>query len=136
MDHIIRVYAHGCTQVKGAIDNAFERVHTLLQTHSYDKIIYSCDEHTPKLIGRGVFKDTLCDEVWKYYYISKKIRRIPKAHKRQVTGRPKLPLKSLKRCHKFDTKWLGPTAKAMVYGARLRIMMQKKLPPGCLADEL
>ena len=66
----------------------------------------------------------------------KKIRRIPKRHKLHVTGHPKLPCKSVKRCHQFDTKWLGPTAKAMVYGARLRIMMKKKLPGGCLADEL
>ena len=49
-------------------------------------------------------------------------------HKRQVTGPGKLPLKSLKRCYKFDTKWLGPTAKAMVYAARLRITMKKKFP--------
>ena len=119
-------FTHMDGQVKAAIDNAFERIHTLLQTYSYDKIIYSCDEHNPKLIGRGIFKDTLCDEVWKY--ISKKIRRIPKAHKQQVNGHPKLQLKSLKKCHNFETKWLGPTAKAMVYAARLRITMKKKFP--------
>ena len=28
----------------------------------------------------------------------------------------------------FETKWLGPTAKAMVYAARLRLTIKKKFP--------
>ena len=56
-------FTHMDAQVKAAIDSSFDRVETLLMKHEYDKILYSCDPEKPKLIGSGIFKDSLCDEV-------------------------------------------------------------------------
>lgn len=120
-------FTHMDAQVKGAIDISFDRVETLLMEHEYDKIVYSCDPDNTKLIGSGIFKDSLCDEV--IQYISKKIRKIQKRHRLQMQGHPKqLPCKSLEKIDKYERDWLAPTAKAIFHGARLRSVISKKHP--------
>ena len=122
-------FTHMDAQVKGAIDNSFERVQTLLMEHEYDRIVYSCDPKKPRLIGSGIFKDSLCDEV--IMYISKKIHKIQREHKLRMSlpqGGNRQPCKSLKKLTKFEREWLAPTAKPMIYGGRLRNAMKKRPP--------
>ena len=119
-------FTHMDAQVKGAIDSSFDRVETLLMKYEYDKIVYSCDPEKPRLIGCGIFKESLCDEV--IQYISKKIHKIQKRHRLQMHGHPKPPCKSLESISKYERVWLAPTAKAIFYGARLRSVIRKKHP--------
>jgi len=96
------------TQVKAAIDYAFERIHVLVETHGYEKILYSCDDSNAQLIGRGIFADTLCDEV--VLYISHKIHAIPEVLKGRDKSDLPTRLKKLQKLRAFEEEWLGPFA--------------------------
>lgn len=71
-------------RVKHAIDLSFERVVIILDTFpSITRIIYSCDDDDPKLIGTGIFKGTIGDDVVRY--ISDQIQRLPLRAKSKYT---------------------------------------------------
>tara|TARA_E500000331_G_C17032893_1_gene615938 strand:+ start:136 stop:759 length:624 start_codon:yes stop_codon:yes gene_type:complete len=105
-------------QVQTAIDRSFERIYALLETYSYDKVLYSCDPKDPYLIGRGIFADTLCDEV--VHYISDKIHDIPaEVEKRKANDTPLAT--RLNKIRKFEEAWLRPYA--LLHNQNMRMKM-------------
>ena len=61
-------------QVQYAIDLAFERIHTLLHTYNFNRVVYSCDAEDASKIGTGIFSKTLGQDV--IDYISRRIHHI------------------------------------------------------------
>ena len=70
--------------IKAAIDLSLDRAALLLSkgTKVYKRIIYSCSEDDRSLIGTGVFKKTLGQDV--VDYISKGIAELPTRHHVQI----------------------------------------------------
>ena len=62
-------------QVKFAIDLSFERILVQLSTWDYEYILYSCDTDDHGLLGAGLFRTTLGEDVVEY--ISEKIHNLP-----------------------------------------------------------
>ena len=62
-------------QVKFAIDLSFERILVQLSTWDYEYILYSCDTDDHGLLGAGLFRTTLGEDVVEY--ISDKIHNLP-----------------------------------------------------------
>ena len=94
-------------QVQFAIDLAFERIHTLLYTYNFNRVVYSCDAGDPSKIGTGIFSKSLGQDV--IDYISSKVQQINHDIKTKIaTGRK---FKKLSQIRRQEEDWLGFTSK-------------------------
>ena len=108
-------------QVKFAIDLSFERILVQLSTWDYEYILYSCDPDDHGLLGAGLFRTTLGEDV--VQYISTKIHNLPhvleerkKANTRQMT---------LERIRQKETTWFGEQAKLTAENIQMRAYLQR-----------
>ena len=108
-------------QVKFAIDLSFERILVQLSTWNYEYILYSCDADDHGLLGAGLFRTTLGEDVVEY--ISTKIHNLP--HVLEERKKANTKQMSLERIRQKETTWLGEQAKLTAENIQMRACLQR-----------
>jgi hypothetical protein len=111
-------------KLKYAIDLAFERILLQLCMWDYQFILYSCDSDDNAMIGAGLFKKSLGEDVVEY--ISEKIHALPTQleERKKATSEP-LSIDAYKTAQEKirDTEelWFGDEAKLRVLTAQMKL---------------
>ena len=108
-------------QVKFAIDLSFERILVQLSTWDYQYIQYSCDTDDHGLLGAGLFRTTLGQDVVEY--ISDRIHNLP--HELEQRKKANAKQMSLSKIRHKEEIWLGQQAKLTFQNNALRAYMER-----------
>ena len=100
-------------QVQYAIDLAFERIHTLLHTYNFNRVVYSCDAEDASKIGTGILSKTLGRDV--IDYISWRVQQINHDIKEKIDAGRKF--KKLTPIRRQEEEWFGFTSKLVYQNA-------------------
>ena len=108
-------------QVKFAIDLSFERILVQLSTWDYEYILYSCDSDDHGLLGAGLFRTTLGEDV--VQYISTKIHNLP--HVLEERKKANTQQMTLERIRQKEKTWLGEQAKLTAENIQIAAYLQR-----------